>query len=115
MQRDEYLRKVERQKLRAGNFVKNNGRVLTTINILRYQFTKLSSIQKLLEEDGIEEDEFLDSVNFLTEEKYITLRNVKTHEETTLADDTYEMLEGKLTGKGIRLMQGNIVDAIIEV
>lgn len=115
MQRDERLRRIEKQKLRAGNFVRNNGRVLTTINILRYQYTKLSSISSLLEEEGIEADEFLDSVNFLTEEKYITLRNIKTHEEATLADESYELLEAKLTGRGIRLLAAGITDNMIEV
>lgn len=48
---------IDRQRLRAGNFVSNNGRVLRTINILRHQYNKLSGIQNVLEEDGVTEDE----------------------------------------------------------
>ena len=43
----------EKQRLKAGNFVRNNGRVLRTINILRHKYNKLSGIQNVLEDDGI--------------------------------------------------------------
>ena len=55
----------EKQRLKAGNFVRNNGRVLRTINILRHKYNKLSGIQNVLEDDGISQDEFLDAVNVL--------------------------------------------------
>jgi len=61
---------IDKQRLRAGNFVSNNGKVLRTINILRHQYNKLSGIQNVLEEDGVSEDEFLDAVNFLALEGY---------------------------------------------
>ena len=91
----------EKQRLKAGNFVRNNGRVLRTINILRHKYNKLSGIQNVLEDDGISQDEFLDAVNFLALEGYI--------------DNHFETLEARLTGKGIRLLAGGIDDKMIEV
>lgn len=103
-----------KKKMRAGNFVINNGHVLTTINILRYEFCKLTSVRDVLKGRGIEEDEFLDSVNFLLEEGYIHVRNIETKTKSCLADDHYKDLEAKLTGKGIRLLAGGIEDNMIE-
>ena len=59
---------LEKRALRAGSFVHNNGKVLRTVNILRLKYNKLTGVQSVLEDDGIAEDEFLDSVNFLAEE-----------------------------------------------
>ncbi len=109
----------EREKLKklvsANNFIKNNGMVLTTINILRYKYTKLSAIESVFNTRGISRSELLDCVNFLSEEGYIHLREIASKEEVNLADIDYELLEAKLTGKGIRLLARGIVDNMIEV
>lgn len=109
------MNNIDKQRLKAGNFVRNNGRVLRTINILRHQFNKLSGIQSVLEEDGVCEDEFLDAVNFLSLEGYIQLRDIASKDNASLADTGYECLEAKLTGKGIRLLAGGMTDNMIEV
>lgn len=106
---------LEKRKLSAGNFIKNNGAVLRTINILRYKYNKLTGVGSVLEGNGIEEDEFLDSVNFLTEEGYIHLRDIATKSVALLADSDYKTLEAKVTAKGIRLLAGGIDDTMIEV
>ncbi len=113
MERDE-KEKLKRQ-INASNFVKNNGIVLTTINILRYKYSKLSAIESVFKTRGIGKSEFLDSVNFLSEEGYIHLREIVSKEEVNLADIEYDLLEAKLTGKGIRLLGGGITDNMIEV
>ena len=102
------------KKIRAGNFVDNTGRVLRTINILRYEYNKLKSIQYALTD--IAEDELLDAVNYLHEEGYIHLRDIETKETavTGLADKDYRQLEAKLTGKGIRLLAGGIIDSLVK-
>ncbi len=105
----------EKQRLKAGNFIRNNGRVLRTINILRHKYNKLSGIQNVLEEDGISEDEFLDAVNFLELEGYVHLRDIADKHDASLADCQYETVEARLTGKGIRLLAGGIEDTMIEV
>ena len=71
---------LEKRALRAGSFVHNNGKVLRTVNILRLKYNKLTGVQSVLADDGIAEDEFLDSVNFLAEEGYIHLRRISTKE-----------------------------------
>lgn len=106
---------LEKRKLSAGNFIKNNGAVLRTINILRYKYNKLTGVQNVLEGNGIQEDEFLDSVNFLTEEGYVHLREISSKDIATLADSDYRTLEAKVTAKGIRLLAGGIDDTMIEV
>lgn len=106
---------IEKRKLNSGNFVKNNGRVIRTINILRYKYNKLIGVQSVLKDAGIEEDEFLDSINFLAEEGYIHLRDISTKANATLADSEYETLEAKVSSKGIRLLAGGINDTMIEV
>ena len=79
------------------------------------KYNKLTGVQSVLEDDGIAEDEFLDSVNFLAEEGYIHLRRISNKEPAALADTDYTALEAKLTGKGIRLLAGGIEDDMIEV
>ena len=106
---------LEKRALRAGSFVNNNGKVLRTVNILRLKYNKPTGVQSVLADDGIAEDEFLDSVNFLAEEGYIHLRRISTKESAALADTDYTALEAKLTGRGIRLLAGGIEDDMIEV
>lgn len=106
---------IDKSALRAGNFVRNNGKVLRTVNILRFKYNKLPGVQSVLEDGGITEDEFLDSINFLAEEGYIHLRHVSSKAEASLADNEYAALEAKLSGKGIRLLAGGCSDDMIEV
>jgi hypothetical protein len=103
-----------KRKIRAGNFIENNGVVLRTVNILRHEYNKLSGICYALPD--LEEDEFLDSINYLHEEGYIHLRDTETKAEavTGLADIDYRQLEAKLTGKGIKLLAGGIADACVK-
>lgn len=108
--------KAEMQKkLSAGNFVANNGRVLRTINILRYKYNKLRGISYALPE--LQEDEILDCINYLSEAEYIELRHIETKQlvPSGLADYDYRDLEAKLTAKGIQLLAFGIKDPLIEV
>lgn len=109
------MNEIDVSKLRAGNFVANNGLVLRTINILRTKYNKLAAIQRVLSESGVSCSEFLDAINFLAEEGYIHLRHIVGHSEAALADVDYKELEAKLTGKGIRLLAGDISDNLVEV
>lgn len=108
-------RELEKRKLRAGAFMVNNGRVLATINLLREKYNPLRSVEKGVRGEGISKQEFLDSVNFLTEEKYIQLREIDSKEDAGLADYDYLILEAKITGKGIRLLGGGISDNMIDL
>ena len=103
------------KKLSAGNFVANNGRVLRTINVLRYKYNKLRGIGYALPE--LQEDEILDCINYLAEAEYIELRHIETKVPVTtgLADHSYKDLEAKLTARGISLLAYGIKDPLIEV
>lgn len=102
------------RKIRAGNFVANNGRVLRAVNILRYNYTKLRGLSRALSD--LQEDEFLDCINYLAEAEYIELRHIETKQSMPeLADCNYRLLEAKLTAKGISLLAYGIKDPLIEV
>ena len=98
-------------KMRAGRFIKNNGRVLRTINLLRYKYEKLEEVKYALED--MPENEYLDSLNYLSEAGYIQMRRVTSKQIAEIAD--YVHLEAKLTEKGIRLLAGKLEDDLIEV
>lgn len=100
-------------KIKTGRFVKNNGKVLRTINLLRYRYEKLSEVRYAL--DDMPENEYTDSLNFLYEAGYIQLRNIRSKQEVSLADGEIEDLEAKVTSKGIRLLAGDLTDLLVEV
>ena len=108
-------REQEKRRLRAGAFMVNNGRVLMTINLLREKYNALRSVEKGLKAEGIERQEFIDSVNFLHEEGNIYLRDMESREPANLADVEYQTLEAKVTGKGIRLLGGGITDEMVDL
>lgn len=108
-------RDAELRRLRAGSFKVNNGRVLMTINLLRQKYNSLRSVEQGVKYEGIEKQEFIDSVNFLADEGYIHLRKIDTHEDTALADNDYITLEARVTGKGIRLLGGGASDNMISL
>lgn len=100
-------------KIKSGRFIKNNGRVLRVINMLRYRYEKLSEVKYAL--DDMPDNEYLDSLNYLSEEEYIQLRHVRSKQPSTIADTDADELEAKLTGKGIRLLAGKLFDELVEV
>ena len=103
-----------RQKVKAKRFIKNNGLVLRTINLLRVGYEKLEDIFFAIGDD-VSEHEFMDSVNYLFLSEYILLRNIKSRLPTDIADYPYEQLEAKLSAKGIKLLDGTIDDNSVEI
>ena len=87
-------------KMRAGRFIKNNGRVLRTINLLRYKYEKLEEVKYAL--DDMQDNDYLDSLNYLSEAGYIQMRRVTSKQVAEIADVDYVHLEAKLTEKGIK-------------
>lgn len=102
-------------RLDGANLIKNNGRVLRTLTILQGSYQKLTGIQGVLENDGISKGEFLESVQFLSEDGYLHLRDISTKESVMLVDSAYSCLEAKITTKGTRLLSGKAKDDMIEV
>ncbi len=99
------------------DFITNNGRVMRMTDLFGPDYTKLRSIEAVLADENVGQGEFLESVNFLVEEGYLKLRDITT--KATIPelcqDVEYQNLETKQTGKGKRLMRGNIIDKLIEV
>lgn len=101
------------KKIRAARFIKNNGAVIRAINLLRYKYEQLSDVKYAL--DDIEDADYLDSINYLSESGYISLRHIKNKQPAEIADVDFVDLEAKLTAKGIKLLAGSICDEMVEV
>lgn len=101
------------QLIRAGKFRENNGAVMRVINMLRHQYHDLSSIKYAL--PNISDGEIIDSVNYLHETGYIHLRCIEDKTAASLADCDFDKLEAKLSGEGIRLLNGVITDPCIVI
>lgn len=82
-------RDAELRRLRAGSFKVNNGRVLMTINLLRQKYNSLRSVEQGVKYEGIEKQEFIDSVNFLADEGYIQLATPISNGGLTLTPPGY--------------------------
>ncbi|MEG0304344.1 MAG: type VI secretion protein [Oscillospiraceae bacterium] len=101
------------QRMEAGAFIENNGKVLRAINLIKGKYIKLSQVRFAL--PTVAYDDVFKSINFLSEEGYMHIRSVETKENANIADFNLEDLEGKLSGKGIRLLCGDIEDRAIDV
>lgn len=101
------------KRISAGNFVENNGSVLRTVNILKTKYNKLKNIGYAL--SHVDKSDIENSINYLYEAGYLHLRDIESKQPTSLADTGFDMIEGKLTAKGIRLLAGVIDDECVEV
>ncbi len=100
------------RRISAGNFVENNGSVLRAVNILKTKFNRLKDIKYAL---NIDKNDIENSINYLHEAGYLHLRNSENRQPSSLSDDDFDVLEGKLTAKGIQLLAGVIQDECVEV
>lgn len=101
------------KRIAAGNFIENNGYVLRAVNMLKTKFNKLSTIRFAVPD--ADKPDIEKSVNYLYEAGYLHLRHIHSKRPTSLADTDFEMLEAKLTAKGIQLLAGIIQDECVEV
>lgn len=106
-------KKTLNKRISAGNFVENNGSVLRTVNLLKTKYNKLKSIQYAL--NNIDRNDISNSINYLYEAGYLHLRHTESKQPSSLADDDFDVLEGKLTAKGIQLLAGVISDECVEI
>lgn len=66
-------------------------------------------------EPQIAENEALDSLNYLLEGGYIRLVKIRSEQAVEYIGDDYTQLAGKLTAKGIQLVNGAIEDPCIDL
>lgn len=100
-------------KMRQGAFRANTGRVLRAINILRSKYVKLHDCMYAL--DDMAESDFSDCVNYLYRAGYIDLRTVVGHHAANTADFDLADLEAAVSAQGIRLLGGEITDAMVDM
>lgn len=100
-------------KIKAGRFIRNNGKVLRTINIMRYKYERLTEVRFAL--DDMPDNEYYDSLNYLFEAGYIQIRHIRSRQPAVLSDVDVDELEAKLTDKGIKLLAGKMSDELVEV
>lgn len=103
-----------KDQLRKNKFIKNNGVVIRAINLLRTDYVNLVDVTAALEPQ-IAENEALDSLNYLLEGGYIRLVKIRSEQAVECIGDDYTQLAGKLTAKGIQLVNGAIEDPCIDL
>ena len=103
-----------KDQLRKNKFIKKNGAVIRAINLLRTDYVNLVDVTAALEPQ-IAENEALDSLNYLLEGGYIRLVKIRSEQAVECIGDDYTQLAGKLTAKGIQLVNGAIEDPCIDL
>lgn len=99
------------KKMRAENFVNNNGVVLRAINIGRPDYNRLSSLCRAMID--IDKSEFIDCINYLSESKYIILRRCDNKQPANISDDDIDDMEAKVSPEGIQLLAGKTSDPCV--
>ena len=103
-----------KDQLRKNKFIKNNGGVIRAIILLRTDYVNLVDVTAPLEPQ-IAENEALDSLNYLLEGGYIRLVKIRSEQTVECIGDDFTQLAGKLTAKGIQLVNGAIEDPCIDL
>ena len=103
-----------KDQLSKNKFIKNNGAVIRAINLLRTDYVNLVDVTAALEPQ-IAENEALDSLNYLLEGGYVRLVKIRSEQAVDCIGDDYTQLAGKLTAKGIQLVNGAIEDPCIDL
>ena len=57
-------------EMEQSDFAKNNGKIMRTLNVLAPSYHNLSSIQRILKDDGIGEGQYAACLDFLALEGY---------------------------------------------
>ena len=103
-----------KDQLRKNKFIKNIGAGFRAINLLRTDYVNLVDVTAALEPQ-IAENEALDSLNYLLEGGYVRLVKIRSEQAVECIGDDYTQLAGKLTAKGIQLVNGAIEDPCIDL
>lgn len=106
--------KEMQERIRQKKFFRNNGVVLKAVNLLREKFVSLSEVKYALE-PVMTEQELRDSINYLSESGYINMRNIRSKQDTTLADCDFNDIEAKVSANGIKIIACARNDECIEV
>lgn len=104
---------MDTEKIKREKFPDNNAKVLRAINMLRTHYVKIFDLNYAFA-PTVNPSEIIDSVNYLNEGGYIKLREIESRcAVSDLADADSDLLEAKLTQKGIMFLNGKISDPCI--
>ena len=79
------------------------------------QIANRAKQMKIYSTSDIKRSDIENSINYLYEAGYLHLRHTESKQPTSLADTDFDMIEGKLTAKGIQLLAGVIQDECVEI
>lgn len=102
-----------KQKIEAGEFADNNGRIIRTMNILEGDYVDLCVIKNVL--TAVKASDFYKSIVYLSKAKYIELRSKESKAHLTAEEAKTVDAEASLTAKGIRVAMGFEVDEAVEI
>lgn len=102
------------ERIRQKKFFRNNGIVLKGINLLRTKYIKLSELKYALE-PTLSESELRDSINYLSISGFINMRDICSHQPTTLADSDFDSIEAIVSKDGIKIIACVKTDECIDV
>lgn len=105
--------KMKRQ-MEAGNFAKNNGKIIRAVNILAGKWIDVDTLKSALRLD-MSAGELEKCMLFLLKAEYLELRRKDSRAKADWEDAARYELEVSLSGKGIRLASYYITDEAVEV
>ena len=97
-------------EMEQSDFAKNNGKIMRTLNVLAPSYHNLSSIQRILKDDGIGEGQYAACLDFLALEGYILLPEMKATVEEMILDGsaTYTEIVDYLQEHGYSLSVSSV-------
>lgn len=114
MSRDEMERKKLMSKIVANDFAELNGAIMRTINtVFKFRWFKISDLQLAFKDR--QDDEMLESLNYLEKAGYLEVRNIESKERIEMQYAEPEETEAVLTAKGIRLVKYFFTDSAINI
>ncbi len=102
-----------KNKIVAGNFAKNNVRVIRNINVLQGKWVCLDLVEETL--SGLNIGEVQESLQYLQQAEYIDVRHCVTKGEVDISECIYKDTETRLSNKGIKLAKYFISDEAVKV
>ncbi len=103
----------QKQLIENGNFKDNNGAIMRLFNMAVYKYYKIKEVMFAL--PHISKEAVLKSMDYLSGEGYLKVRNILTKESADISDDSYDELEVKLSSKGTKLLECAITDPLVDL
>ena len=103
----------QKQLIESGTFKDNNGAIMRLFNMAVYKYYKIKEVMYAL--PYITKEDILKSMDYLSGEGYLKVRNILTKESADISDGSYDELEAKLSPKGTKLLECAITDPLVDL